>query len=269
MGLERKTSDAIVEWDTVLYRWPGGDRSFGPVSGSVPAGSWIGLIGPNGAGKSTLLRLTAGFLTPESGSVRIDGQPVHRLSAASRARLIASVPQVLNTQFDLTVAEVVHLGRLARRHWRDRWGFAGRFPDPEVGEALHQVGLWDLRDRPFASLSGGEAKRVLLASALVQQSPVLLLDEPTSHLDPGHARHFLNLVQQLVRHHQRTVIMAYHDLTTIGLYVDQVWVIHHGQVVLAGPPADILTHPRLTEIYQTDFLRLTHPRTNRPMLLFP
>jgi len=259
----------MLEWEQVTYRWSPSAHPLGPISGRVPPSTWLGLIGPNGAGKSTLLRLTAAFLTPASGSIRIQGHAIQQWSASERARWIAMVPQVLDTPFDLTVQEVVELGRLARRHWHERfrWNTGHLHPDTEA--ALDQVGLWELRHRPYATLSGGEAKRVLLAAAIVQHAPVLLLDEPTAHLDPGHARQFLEFVNSLVRHHHTTVVMAYHDLTTVGLYVDQLWVMDHGQLLLTGDPDTVLNHPALETIYQVPFLRVPHPRTARPLLLFP
>lgn len=263
------TSDLMLEIQAVTYQWSSTAKGFGPVTASATPGQLIGLIGPNGAGKSTLLKLIAAFWAPESGSIHVKGHDVTAFSATERARRIAFVPQTLDTQFDLTVHEVVELGRLSQLSWRDRLQFKGTTNPAHLDEILAITGLSPLQHRPYNTLSGGEAKRTLLAAALVQQSPLLLLDEPTAHLDPGHALKFLTLVRHMVDHNQTTVVMAYHDLATVGLFVDTLWVLDQGQLVITGTPEEVLSTPLIRTIYDTDLIQIRHPRTQRPMLLFP
>jgi len=262
------TASPLVEIADVTYQWPGASRTLGPLTANVTPGRWVALIGPNGTGKSTLLRLVGGYWKPRQGCIRLRGQDVSTLRAVERSRLMAFVPQTLDTSFELTVREIVQLGCLNRLSWRDRWGLALGEHD-HVNRLLDETELGGLADRSFATLSGGEAKRALLAAALVQGSPLLLLDEPTTHLDPGHAKKFLDLVRRHVDSQGLTVIMAYHDLTTVGLYADEIWVMDQGQLVLQGSPPDVLTDPMLSTIYGTELMVLTHPRTQLPMLLFP
>lgn len=261
--------NAMLELDRVTYHWPGSHAQLGPISATLDRGQLVGLIGPNGAGKSTLLKLIGAFWPKDAGEIQILGQNVNLLSAPERAKRLAFVPQTFNTQFDLTVREVVELGRLSQRSWRDRFAFRGRLSKGVLDAILEATELSALQDRLFNALSGGEARRVLLASALAQEAPLLLLDEPTTHLDPGHAMKFLNLVRKMVDEDGVTVLMAYHDLSTVGLYVDLLWVMDQGQLVLQGSPDAVLTDPKIPSIYDAELLTMTHPRNNRPMLIFP
>ncbi len=254
--------------EEIRHAFPHGGAQFGPVSGDAWPGRRIGLIGPNGAGKSTLLRLMSGYLKPTGGAIRIDGVPMGRLSAAERARLVAVVPQSLGVQVDLTVEEVVALGRLSHLTWRERVSLAASPRTAAVEAALELTATAPLRRRSFSSLSGGEAQRVLLAMALAQDAPILLLDEPTAHLDPGHARRFLGLVESLAQERGKTVVMAHHDLSTVGLFTDALWLLAGGRLRAAGPSEAVLASPELGAVYGTEFMTVRHPRTGRTMLLY-
>ncbi len=261
-------NDDMLVFDNVTYQWPGSDRSLGPLSQTLRRGRWVALIGPNGSGKSTLLRLAAGYWKKAAGSVWIQGQSLDQLKPHDRARLLAHVPQTLETSFDLTVREVVELGQLARLSWRDRLG-VGRPDSIGINRVLAETAMTGLVDRPLSSLSGGEGRRALLAAALAQEAPLLLLDEPTAYLDPGHAMKFLDLIRARVDQGQLTVLMAYHDLATVSLYADELWVLDQGQLVLSGAPEDVFDHPVLRRIYGTELVKIEHPRSRRPMLIFP
>ncbi len=253
----------------VTYHWSTDGRGLGPITITASAGQFIGLIGPNGAGKSTLLRLIAAFLVCHAGTIQVQGRDVREFTAADRAKRIAFVPQTLDTQFDLTVREVVELGRLSQLSWRERLQVKGLPEGGLLEKVLADTELSHLQHRPYNTLSGGEAKRTLLAAALLQATPLLLLDEPTAHLDPGHSVKFLELVRQLVDRNHITAIMAYHDLATVGLMVDELWVMDQGQLVLTGTPEEVLPDPTIRTIYDTDLIEVRHPRTQRPILLFP
>ncbi len=260
---------AALSLDHVEFRWPGGQAALSGVSGTVSEGTWLAVIGPNGAGKSTLLKVMAGWERPAAGTVRLWDRPLSTYRIRERARAIAVVPQRVGHPYDLTVRTVVSLGRISRHRWWDRVGRLGEEHAQAVESALALTGTRDLSERRMSQLSGGEEKRVLLAMALAQETPILLLDEPTAFLDPGHARDFLERVRLLVRDQAKTVVMAYHDLVTVGLYCDGIWAMDRGRVVLAGPSGSVLNHPELQRLYGLEFMRLTHPRHRRPMLLFP
>ena len=258
----------MLEISHAEYIWPGSTRKLGPLSANIPRGQWVAVIGPNGAGKSTLLRLIGAFWKLSCGEIRVKGQDVSKISAGHRAQLMSFVPQTLETSFDLTVREVVELGGLNHLSLRDRMTFRGH-PAQKAQQMMSDTSISHLQDRSFTTLSGGEARRTLLAAALVQEASLLLLDEPTAHLDPGHAMKFLNLVRAKVDEDKLTVLMAYHDLTTVSLYADIIWVLHKGQLVLSGTPEKVLGDPQLQEIYETNLLQVPHPRTQSPLLLFP
>lgn len=253
----------------VEFRWNKTGQRLGPITETISVGDFIGLIGPNGAGKSTLLRLIAAYLKPTQGDIDLFDHSLGVLSPAKRARLVAVVPQALSTHFDLSVSEVVELGRTAHLSFRHRLAPSSAEHRQAIHRAMEATGILEFQQRPFSALSGGEAQRVLLAMALAQETPILLLDEPTAHLDPGHARHFLDLVQNLAALQQKTILMAYHDLTTVGLYCDSLWLMHQGQLVMTGTPQTVLSAPLIREVYNTGFVQLQHPRSQKPMLLFP
>ncbi|WP_419918386.1 ABC transporter ATP-binding protein [Candidatus Poriferisocius sp.] len=205
------------------------------------AGEWLGLIGPNGAGKSTLLRSMAG-LTACRGTVSLQGG--RGLSAAG----VALVPQSPVLPRGMTVAEYVLLGRTAHLGWLARDSQADR---RVVSSVLHRLSLWHFADRLVSTLSGGEAQQVVVARALAQKAPVLLLDEPTSALDMGHQVSVLELVDDLRRTEGLSVVAAMHDLSTAARFADRLALIHEGRIVTQGTPDVVLESDLLSAIYAT------------------
>jgi iron complex transport system ATP-binding protein len=216
-----------------------------PFSGTVESGEWLGLIGPNGAGKSSLLRAVVG-LVASSGEVLVDGKPLPSRSNRRRAQLIAYVPQEPLIPDDMTGAEYVLLGRAP---------YLGYFSSPtrhdreKVAAVLERLDLGAFAGRRLGTLSGGERQRLVIARALAQEAPVLLLDEPTSALDIGHQQQALELVARLRRDHGLTVVSAMHDLTLAGLYSDRLALLHASRCVATGPAADVLEAEILAEFY--------------------
>jgi iron complex transport system ATP-binding protein len=223
------------------------------VSASIGHGEWIGLIGPNGAGKTTLLRAVAG-LVPFAGSIEVDGHAVTGSHRRELARRLALVPQSPRTPSELTVAEYVLLGRtpyigyLANEARSDR---------EAASTALAQLGLAGFADRRLGSLSGGELQRVVLARALAQDAPLLLLDEPTSALDLGRQQQVLELVDDLRREHGLTVIAAMHDLSLAGQFADRLLLFDGGRLVAGGAPAEVLSEATIGALYAAD-VRVVH-----------
>jgi len=205
------------------------------------AGEWLGVIGPNGAGKSTLLRSIVG-LTDYSGTIDLGGG--HRPGAAD----VALVPQSPVMPTGMTVAEYVLLGRTAHLGWLAR---ESKFDRQVVSSVLHRLDLADFADRFVSTLSGGEAQQVVVARALAQQCPVLLLDEPTSALDVGHQVSVLELVDDLRRAEGLSVLAAMHDLSAAARFADRLILIDHGQIVAQGGPADVLRPDLLSTVYGT------------------
>ncbi|GAB2762720.1 ABC transporter ATP-binding protein [Salinifilum aidingensis] len=215
------------------------------VSAEVPAGGWLGVIGPNGSGKSTLLKAIAG-LVRHGGEVAVDGRSVDVLSRRQRARVLGYAPQIPQLPIGLTVTDYVLLGRTPHLGPLGREGPA----DLElVRELLHRLDLTRLADRWLSTLSGGERQRTVLARALAQRAGVLLLDEPTTGLDVGHAQGLLDLVDELRRELGTTVVSTLHDLTLAAQYAERVLFLHEGGVAAAGAPGEVLTAETLGERY--------------------
>ena len=220
-------------------------QAVAPFTDTVASGEWVGLIGPNGAGKSSLLRAIAG-LVDAAGTVRVDGDPVAAGSVRARAARLAYVAQDPIIPDDMTTFEYVLLGRTP---------YIGYFANPSphdrevVAATLERLRLAPFADRLLGTMSGGERQRAVLARALAQEAPVLLLDEPTSALDIGHQQQALELVAELRNEQRITVVSAMHDLTLAGTYTDRVVLLDDGEAVASGAPADVLTAERLGEVF--------------------
>jgi len=213
------------------------------VSADVPSGGWLAIVGPNGAGKSTLLKRIAGLL-PGSGEVRIDGRAA--LSHKERARLIGYAPQDPVLPEGLTVTDYALLGRtpylgpLARESAADL---------SIVDDVLTRLDLSAMAGRRLATLSGGERQRAVLARVLVQRTGLLLLDEPTTGLDLGHAQATLELVDRLRREDSTTIVSTLHDLTLAAQYADSMLLLSGGKVAASGTPSAVLTPEALAAHY--------------------
>ncbi|RPI28812.1 MAG: ABC transporter ATP-binding protein [Chloroflexota bacterium] len=234
------------------------------VSLNVEAGQVAALIGPNGAGKTTLLRTASGVLGPKSGSIWICGQDLLSLSPASRASKLAVVPQARNLPEAFTVHQTVLLGRTPYLGWL---GQPSKKDLDRTHWALERANLLPLSDRLIGELSGGEQQRVLLARALAQETPILLLDEPTAHLDLRHQASLLQLVQELAHEQGLAVLMALHDLNLVALYADVVALMVAGMIKALGVPKDVLTSENLEDAYDVSLSVVTHPEYGTPLVL--
>lgn len=219
---------------------------------AITGGSWVSIIGPNGAGKSTLLRAMVGAAR-SNGSVSVNGKDLADMKRTERARTLAWVPQVPIIPPGFRVLDYVLLGRTPHRH-----PLAAERPrDLEVvHHVLTDLDLEALAGREVASLSGGERQRVIIARALAQEAPVLLLDEPTTALDLGHQQEVLLLLDRL-RHEGRTVVSTMHDLTMAGQFADRIILLANGRIVADGIAADVLTEQNLAMHYNAN-VRVTH-----------
>jgi cobalamin transport system ATP-binding protein len=215
------------------------------VSFSVEHGEWVTLIGPNGAGKTTLLRAIAG-LVEHQGEIDVGGEPMRRLRRRELARRVALVPQVPLMPAGMTVREYVLLGRTPYLSYAGR---EGRRDHAAVEQALQRLDLVELVERQLGTLSGGERQRAVLARALAQEAPLLLLDEPTSALDAGRQQEALELVDALRLDAGLTVVAAMHDLTLAGQYASRLLLLSSGRIVAQGAPAEVLTEPLIGEHY--------------------
>ncbi|HET7701593.1 MAG TPA: ABC transporter ATP-binding protein [Candidatus Limnocylindria bacterium] len=212
---------------------------------SLAAGEVVSVVGPNGAGKSTLLRVIAGLVAPRGGTASLDGTPVGALRRADLARRVAVVPQSFETLFPFTVRELVALGRTARL---DLLGRSSPDDAAAVVRAMETLELTVLAERRVDQLSGGERQRVVLAMALAQETAVLLLDEPTVHLDPAHQLATIALMRRLARERGLAVLAVVHDLTLAAL-ADRVVVLAAGRIVRDGSPLDVIDAELVREVF--------------------
>jgi iron complex transport system ATP-binding protein len=233
------------------------------ISLSVQSGEMLALIGPNGAGKSTLIRAASGVI-PFSGQVRTNGDTFHALTPMQRARYIAVVPQAILLPPAFTVWETVLMGRTPHL------GFLGQTSraDEELARrALERVHADSLAERRVGELSGGESQRVLLARALCQSTPILLLDEPTAHLDLQYQVSLLELVRKLVREDNLAVLVALHDLNLAARYSDRVALMVAGRITALGSPREVLTPELISQAYCLPVDVVEHPLSGGPLVL--
>ncbi|MDO8210361.1 ABC transporter ATP-binding protein [Conexibacter sp. CPCC 206217] len=227
----------------------------------VPDGATLGLLGPNGSGKSSLLRLLAGLRRPTGGAVLLDDVALSGLGRRAVARRVAVVEQQASTEVDLSVEQVVRLGRIPHR---GSWSGDAHADARAVDRALEDTGLRQLRARRWHTLSGGEQQRVQIARALAQEPRELLLDEPTNHLDVRHQLDLLALVRRL----PLTTVVALHDLNLAATFCDRLVVLAAGRVAAAGTPAEVLTPRLIADVYEVD-ARVTRDGPNgRPAIRF-
>jgi iron complex transport system ATP-binding protein len=222
----------------------GGQGVLRDVSVTAASGEWLGVIGPNGSGKTTLLRAVSGAVAGD-GRIELFGKPLTSWAAHERAQRVAMVRQQSAVSFDLTVRDVVMLGRAPHRGWFAQFGAN----DAEVVEAaMDEVDVDAYADRSLTSLSGGEVQRAFLAQALAQDADLLLLDEPTTHLDVHYQFSLLDAVRRQVEY-GRAVIAVVHDLEHAARYSDRLIVLDEGRCVASGTPREVLTPELIADVF--------------------
>lgn len=233
------------------------------VTVDVHAGVMLGVVGPNGSGKTTLLRVLDGLLRPTHGAARLDGGDLLTVSRKAVAKTIGVVPQASSPAGGFTALEIVAMGRAPHMH-----PLAPESAGDEVAvrHAMERTDTWQLRHRPIDTLSGGERQRVLLARALAQTPRVLLLDEPTAHLDLRYQLEIMALVHALTRE-GLAVVAAIHDLNLAAQFCDHMVVLNRGRIAAVGTPAEVLTAATLLTVYGTEVIVEHHPATGRPHIV--
>lgn len=250
---------------TVTYRR--GKRELTALRGvdmRLSPGELVGLVGPNGSGKTSLIRAVTKVVSPAGGEVRLLGDEVGQLSQAELARRVAVVPQEPLLPEAFTALDCVLMGRTPHLRLLENEGER----DYEAARAaMTRTDTWELADRPVGELSGGERQRVVLARALAQETPVLLLDEPTAHLDIGHQASVLALMRQLCRDEGKAVLAVVHDLTLAGACCDRLVMLHgNGTVAAEGVASEIIRPDLLAAVYGALAEVFPHPRTGRPVV---
>ena len=230
----------------------------------LPSGAVSVIIGANGSGKSTLLRALSRLLAPQHGTVYLDGRSVHGMRSRDLARQLGLLPQGPTTPDGITVRDLVRRGRLPHTSLWRQWG-----PDDETAlqQALVATDLLELADEPVDALSGGQRQRAWLALVVAQQTPVLLLDEPTTYLDLAHQLDVLELVRTLNQDSGRTIVMVLHDINQACRFADHLVAMRSGQVVAQGHPAEVVTPALLRDVFDVHCRVLPDPDTRRPLVV--
>lgn len=205
----------------------------------------VGVLGPNGSGKSTLLKLLAGVLQPTRGEISLEGKRLDRIPRRELAQRLAFVPQKVELPFPFRCRELVMMGRYARMRGA---GLDESRQEEAVLQALRATGVEHLKDRRFGELSGGEAQRVRIAQALAQEGQIMLLDEPTSHLDIAHQLELMSLLGQLAGQGQ-AILVSLHDLNLAALYCQRLLLLKEGRLLAEGAPGEVLTEETLAQAY--------------------
>ena len=259
----REIGGVVMEMKNITLRF-GGVVAIKDISFDIRKGEIRAIIGPNGCGKSTLLRALARLLSPNRGSVTLEGTDLRTLSPRKLARRLAILPQHLHAPEGIRVSDLVMRGRIPWRSFLSIW----RDEDRDACEAaLRAVGMQDHADRDLSELSGGQRQRAWLSLVLAQQTPYLLLDEPTTYLDLTHQMEVLRLLRQLNQHSGTTVVSVLHDLNLAARYSDHLVLLGKGELVATGRPTDILTQKNLAYAFGLDAQVIADPITHTPLVV--
>lgn len=231
---------------------------------AIPTGRITIIVGPNACGKSTLLRALSRLLTPSSGRVLLHGRDLRDWKARDLARTMALLPQSSIAPQGISVADLVARGRYPHQSLLRQWS-----ADDEraVDAAMADTRISDLADRPVHALSGGQRQRVWLAMTLAQDTPLMLLDEPTTYLDIAHQLELLDLCRHLNRTRGRTLVMVLHDLNLAARYADTMIAMKAGAIVASGTPTEVLTREKIAQMFGMDSLVMPDPVSGAPMVV--
>jgi len=252
----------LLSAEAVAFGYGGLFRLEG-VSFVLGAGEVLGVIGPNASGKTTLVRLLSKVLAPQAGEIQLAGTPLARIGRRQLARQVAVVPQELAVAFPLTVEELALMGRYPHAHGRF---FEGPADLARAREAMALAGVMELAEQPLDTLSGGERQRAALARALAQEPRLLLLDEPTSHLDLRHQREIVGLLRRLNRDRGTAIVLVSHDLNLAGEVADRLMLLACGRIARLGPPAEVLEEAALEAAYGCPVRVEKSPVSGRPVV---
>ncbi len=252
----KKTIISIDHLSCVL----GGKEIIRDISLAVTEGEYVSIVGPNGSGKTTLLKSLVRIVRAKQGAITIAGKPLEKYSQRELARLVAYVPQADGLPSPFSVEEFV---TMARYPYLSSFSGARKKNEEAVAFALETTETCHLADRLLSGLSGGERQRVFIAAALAQEAPVMLLDEPTTFLDPKHVADILVLLERINKEHGVTTVSVTHDINGAALSGGRVVALKNGTVVFCGEPGEFMDKKILNEIYGMRFHFIEHPETGK------
>jgi iron complex transport system ATP-binding protein len=247
-----------------LFGGYGKEEVIKDVSLEIRKGDFLGIIGPNGSGKSTLLRLMSRVLTFQKGDILLDGKDITRIGLKEFCQRVAFVPQDTLINFSFTVWEIALMGRIP--HLK-RLQFETQKDFSIAGNSLFLTDTLQLKGKDIDELSAGERQRVIIAKALTQEPILLLLDEPTSHLDIGHQVQILDLLKKLNRENQLSIAMVLHDLNLASEYCNRIILLNEGGIFKEGQPEEVLTYQNIETVYKTLVIVNKNPLSSKPYLV--
>ncbi|MBN1445278.1 MAG: ABC transporter ATP-binding protein [Candidatus Omnitrophica bacterium] len=230
------------------------------LSAEIKDGEFFGIIGPNGSGKTTLLKVMTKILKPSSGSIMLNGKDIKKIPALQYAKSVSFLPSEIEVAFSYAVGEFVAMGRFP---YTGRYGNMSAADRKKVMDVLEKFEIGSYGSRKIQELSDGEKQRVFLAQAIVQEPSVIILDEPTSHLDIGHSFRILDIIKDLNRS-GITVISVLHDLNLASEYCTRLLMLKNGEIFSQGSPEEVLTYANIEQVYQTKVLVYKNPRSGKP-----
>jgi len=234
------------------------------ISFTVKQGGFTSVIGPNGSGKTTLLRIISKVLHPRNGMILLESEDISKICLKDFCKKVAFVSSDITVNFPFSVWEIVSMGRiphLKRMQQEKKEDLAA------INAALVMTDTVHLKDKSLDEISAGEKQRVFIARALAQEPQIVLLDEPTSHLDIGHQIHILDLLTKLNREKKLTIIMALHDLNLASQYCDQIILLDNGKIFKSGPPEEVLTYQNIENVYRTTVVVKENPLNSKPYVV--
>jgi len=231
---------------------------------TIPTQAITAIIGPNGCGKSTLLKALARILIPEQGKVEVNEVDIHSQSTKEIARQIGLLPQSPRSPDGITVLDLIQRGRYPHQGIFRQWS---REDEASVNNALSLTGLTNFSDKPIDELSGGQRQRVWIAMLLAQETPIMLLDEPTTHLDIAHQIEVLDLLKELTRQHNRTIVMVLHDINLAVRYADNLIAMRDGKIKTFGEPHNVVTAQMMHEVFSIQAQILQDPVSGSPLCI--
>ncbi len=253
---------SLLKIENLVCGYPG-SFMLKEISIEISKGSFMGIIGPNGSGKTTLFKAITGELSVKSGKIHLNGTDTSGMSAKTKARKMAIVTQNIEAA-DVCVEDYVLMGRLP---YKKSFQLFDREADCELAEKYMKLtGVYKYKDKLMSELSGGEQQMAAIARALAQEPELLLLDEPTSHLDISHQVQVLNLIQQLNEEFGLTILMIIHDLNLAGEYCNSLVMLNSGTIHTSGTPDEVLNYKHIESVYDTVVITQKNPLSNRPAI---
>jgi iron complex transport system ATP-binding protein len=254
----------MLEIRNLRFAYEAGHEVIKNLNLKIDRGDFVGIIGPNGCGKSTLVNLFSNVLTANHGNILINGQDIRLIPQNSLAQLVAVVPQESVFEFDFTALEIVLMGRLP---YLSRFQLEGPDDRRIARMTMKKTKCWEFKDKYIKHLSGGEKQRVIVARALTQDPKLLLLDEPTSHLDLNFQFEVLDIISELNKNNKVTIISVFHDINLASKYCSRLVLMKSGRIIADGEPKKIITPENMAKIYDFKIILKRHPREGYKYIL--